>query len=432
MTSAIKCLFLLGLSVMTFFKVVAQPDPNKVIFQTSKGLTIKVDTSGIYVNNKLQFKFVERYELILPSKRQKLIENGGVVFLFLEMSGSPNLDRFHVFKVSGNKVDLILDALSSDIGDRDGDGYLEFGGRDLTEMHPSEDSMYYIPTEYFEIRNGRITYDSILSKDMDIQINGVYLSAYGDDNGNCCKAILKPGKKKVNNVPLVHPFILSERTDGPANVRDTIMGKVLFSLYDNVPVYTSDTTNKWYNIALKVYLRESQFQSRVIPKDALLWSGEREVGKAISDIRLDESDMEHQGEKFTSVLRGYTSVQNIKPLTLPENALCHLMEQNADLTTVSLHDLILGYKFTRGKLAEYITYQLDDVYVDGSSSLLRLLLVFNKDKLIAVVHLRKLGQLQVQPILLKRGYKLSVIGDQPATLIRDLRDKFNSFINLAD
>lgn len=142
-------------------------------------------------------------DIIYSSKRNRIIENGGSTFLFLEVNGSPNLDRLYVFKISNSKVDSITDAISSDLKDQDGDTYLEFGGSDLTEEHPSKDSMYYIPSRYYEIKNGQILYDSFFTKKMDVKVNGLYMAHPANAHGFCCKVIPKPGKR--NKTTFVDP-----------------------------------------------------------------------------------------------------------------------------------------------------------------------------------------------------------------------------------
>ena len=62
--------------------------------------------------------------------------------------------------------------------------------------YDAKDSMYYIPSQYYEIDNGNIRFDSSLTKKMDIKINGIYLKNPLDKNGNCCVVIKRPRVKK--------------------------------------------------------------------------------------------------------------------------------------------------------------------------------------------------------------------------------------------
>lgn len=80
--------------------------------------------------------------------------------------------------------------------DIDGDGFLEYGGFDLSEMHPHQDSMYYNPSKFYEIKKGRLLFDSLLTKKEDIKENGIYLAQPLDKYGNCCQVIKRPKYKR--------------------------------------------------------------------------------------------------------------------------------------------------------------------------------------------------------------------------------------------
>gem|GEM_PF-505222 len=424
----------LTLSILTALSLLAgfaQNKPRTLNFHTSRGLAIKVDSLGVYINNKKVHRF-DTEDLIFHSRRNRLIENGGTSFLFLEIDGRPNLNRLVGFRISSGKADSMVDVVSSDIVDMDGDGYLEFGGRDLTEGYPSEDSMYYIPTEYYEIRNGTIRYDSSLTKERDIWINGVYLPHPLDTDHNCCKVILKPGKKHVDSVPLMHPAILSERVDGPANIRATAKGRLLFTLYDNIPVYTMDSSDKWCAMGVFVDLSKEESHKFMIQQDRYLYWKDREIGKTLTKVSIDPIDIIGEGDKAYAILRGYTSVQNIKSQTMPENALYRLIQQGTPLTLVRLHDFLEGFQFIPTQMEGYKTFQLDEFCEPGPAGALRLILAFDHDKLFAIVHHRALGPLPNKPSPLARGYQLTIIGSQPATLVSDFTTKVNTFISHAD
>ncbi|PWS31557.1 hypothetical protein DF947_13280 [Pedobacter paludis] len=76
--------------------------------------------------------------------------------------------------------------------DIDNDGFLEYGGFDVNEVPQSPDSIYYNPSEFYEIKFGKIMFDSALTKRMDIKINGMHLSSFLDKSGNCCIILKKP------------------------------------------------------------------------------------------------------------------------------------------------------------------------------------------------------------------------------------------------
>jgi hypothetical protein len=174
------------------------PVKNIISFKTSTGRTIKVFKGQIFYDNRVIFKREYDDDILYESKSNHLMEDHGAIILFIAINGSPNLDRLNAFLITPTKATLVADAILSPIKDYDGDGYLEFGGRDLTEMYPNRDSMYYIPTAYYEIREGKIKPDNTLTRSEDIKINGLYLppSKQLDKDGNCCKVVPTPGRRE--------------------------------------------------------------------------------------------------------------------------------------------------------------------------------------------------------------------------------------------
>jgi len=179
-------------------QIFGQSEKNKLIFHDKAGDEIKIEQGSIMVNKIPLYLFTEP-AIDYSSKLNRLIESGHSVFLFLVIYGSPNKDRLYGFRITPNKIDSVVDAIASEIKDFDKDGWLEFGGSDVNESHPSEDSMYYLPSAYYEIRNDNIRFDTLLTKKKDIRENGVYLKEKDqlDEKGYCCKVIAKPKKRKV-------------------------------------------------------------------------------------------------------------------------------------------------------------------------------------------------------------------------------------------
>lgn len=399
-------------------------------FRSTQGWNIVVENGIIRINNKELYRF-EDDAIYYNSKRNRLIEDGGSTFLFVEVDGSPNLNELYAFQLTGNSVKLLAKAISSDLKDLDADSYLEFGGTDLTEMHPSPDSMYYIPYDYYEIREGRILYDSALSKKKDIQVNGVYLANPYDSDMNCCKVIVKPGLKKI---PLVDPLIVSERIDGPANVRDMVRGKPLFVLNDNTPVSTGDTVGGWYRIGIKVDLADAQLAAGKIAKGATLFVSGLAVGTALDDLRPGDVYAEKGKRKGKGVVMGYTSTQNIRAMTLPENMLAMMIDQPSmeNIGITRLKDFIKGYGFSQGRIGSYEVFQLDEGVAYGPASPLRLALVFNKDELFGVVHKRRFSTSQSWDYNLNGGYCLTVITSPSHAYTGEFIKQFNAWVGKAN
>ncbi|MDR6570643.1 hypothetical protein [Chitinophaga ginsengisegetis] len=169
-------LFKLCLLLSVYLPAMAQKPANELHFTSSQQQLITVYKGTIFVNGNKAFVLHEDI-INYKSKRNRLVENGKSVFLFLEVNGSPNKNRLYVFNIDHSLADSLLSAVSSDVKDWDRDGNLEFGGSDVTKPYPAADSMYYVPSKFYEIKRGKITYDAELTETTDKKVNGIFLAA---------------------------------------------------------------------------------------------------------------------------------------------------------------------------------------------------------------------------------------------------------------
>lgn len=189
-----RYLLSLCLVLVMCLPALAQKPANELHFTSSINQMITVYKGTIFVNGKKTYQ-LQNDIINYKSKRNRLIEDGKSVFLFLEVDASPKKNRLYVFNIEHSRADSILSAISSDVKDWDRDGQLEFGGSDITTPHPSPDSMYYVPAKFYEIKKGKLTYDAELTETTDKKVNGVFLTEPLDNKGNCCKAIPKSKKR---------------------------------------------------------------------------------------------------------------------------------------------------------------------------------------------------------------------------------------------
>lgn len=163
------CLLLL-ISLPTF----AQKVEDNLHFTSSKQQKIAVYKGTIIVNGNKTFKFASD-NIVYKSKRNRLVEDGGNVFLFLEVNASPAKNRLYVFGINNSVADSLMTTVASDIKDFDHDEILEFGGSELAETYPSADSVYYVPSKFYEFKKGRIVFDAAYTEKIDKKVNGVYI-----------------------------------------------------------------------------------------------------------------------------------------------------------------------------------------------------------------------------------------------------------------
>lgn len=172
----------LCLLLITSLSAAAQKPDRELHFTSSIQQLITVYKGTIFVNARKAFQFPAD-NINYKSKRNRLIEDGKSVFLFLEVDGSPKKNKLYVFSIDHSHADSVLTAIASDVKDWDRDGNLEFGGSEAPETYPSADSMYYVPSRFYEIKKGKITYDAELTETTDKKVNGVFLADPLDSNG---------------------------------------------------------------------------------------------------------------------------------------------------------------------------------------------------------------------------------------------------------
>ncbi|MES2063836.1 MAG: hypothetical protein V4456_18065 [Bacteroidota bacterium] len=256
---------------------------NALRFKSATGHIIKVYKGGIFYDEKLIHNIKYPDGIIYKSKYNRLIEDHGSMFLFIGMMDNPNLDKLIVFRITSTKATPGESAILSEIKDYDKDGFLEFGGRDLTEAYPNPDSMYYIPSAYYEIRNGEIRTDNSLTKSEDIKLNGLYLppNKRFDNDGNCCKVVPAPVRKhklhsqtQSNLIPnsfmgsdtitvFATKYVLDNK-DGITNVDHLKNGSWFF--YSSNRTYTPETAAKKVKLASIVKLDKSILLLSRMPK----------------------------------------------------------------------------------------------------------------------------------------------------------------------
>jgi hypothetical protein len=219
-----------------------------------------------------------------------------------------------------------------------------------------------------------------------------------------------------------------ELIDGPANVRsDPENGKVIFTLNDSVPVWTADSTEKMYMVALPIRITAAQGKNFAIEKNVPLYAGDGTIiGKTVGYAKL--MDIYKKGDQLMGVLYGYTAVQNIRSTTLPENMLSMLLARDSVISEAHCKYLIQALQISPSVMGSFRVYLIEGGLVYGPGNLTRLMLAFDKGILFAVVHLRLLPYMGGERLDLNRGYFMTVIGRQDRERVSSFVVEANKFI----
>lgn len=151
----------------------AQQPKDQLHLKSSINQQITVYKGTVFVNGNKAFLLHD--EVNYASRRNKLVEDEGAVFLFLDMARQPEKEML-VLRIEHSNADSVATAVVSDVKDFDHDGQLEFGGKAAVPPSPSADSVYYVPARFYEIKKGNIALDDAYTQQIEKKINGVYLA----------------------------------------------------------------------------------------------------------------------------------------------------------------------------------------------------------------------------------------------------------------
>lgn len=113
---------------------------------------------------------------------------------------------------------------------------------------------------------------------------------------------------------------VGERINGPANIRDTINGNILFSLDDGVLIETSPIVNKWVKIGVYIKLAPEQIQAFKLEKNVSLFNEYgKSIGKTINPVEITMIEEE------IGYIEAYTHQDNLNMAFNPELELMKLL-----------------------------------------------------------------------------------------------------------
>lgn len=231
-----------------------------------------------------------------------------------------------------------------------------------------------------------------------------------------------------NNTPSFEP-IIGERIDGPANIRDTINGKLLFTLYDNTLVTCTPVQNDWYVIGLTMDIDTSEYEINELKKGRKIIVDGEEIGEILSDFTVSTGT----NYKMTwAELVGYTHKDNIKPNVIIESVLPdYITEAGNDRTIKSLEPLIENFELAKDDQFDgYTVYYNYENWIDDPSPMWRIGLTFRDDRLIAILHSRPIDVEGTTDHKLDRGFGCLTFNDIENA--DDIINMFNRFVNSVD
>lgn len=231
---------------------------------------------------------------------------------------------------------------------------------------------------------------------------------------------------------LVSTACYAEAVDGPANIRSSNSGEVIFTLNNNARINVLSDRDSWYAIEVPCYVDKtevvSNFSSKnprdVIPEKTLLYDrAGKVIGQTKTRVPAELGDLDEGNSRSFVVINGYTHQQNIRISSMLESAIETKLnsEKTHTLKTWSSHISSLGYQ----QWIDYDNFKSFIVFPERNgdpSPSPRVILFFYMDRIFGIYHskpIRYAGFISVTKIY---GFSLHYIEADPA-----IKRKFDSY-----
>lgn len=224
--------------------------------------------------------------------------------------------------------------------------------------------------------------------------------------------------------------IIGERINGPANIRDKVNGEILFSLNDSTLVTCTEQQNGWYAVGLSMEIPNSDFDNDTLRKGRKIIVDGKVAGEVLKDMYVSTST---DNRKSWADLTGFTHKDNIYPYSIIENALISYMSKVSDRSIEAFQPFIRSFQMEKDEgLKPFITFFNYENWIDDSSPLLRVQLIFQENRLVGIVHSRHLELPSTVDYRLERGFRMAFFNDTPKGTKERFIKQFNQFINSVD
>ena len=129
----------------------------------------------------------------------------------------------------------------------------------------------------------------------------------------------------------------AEKIDGPANIRDTANGKIIFELVDNAVVYAKEPINNWFKIQVMVKVDKSALTEDyfVKPNSELIDYYHNNPLLGYSKDTIKPLDYFSYETGFVVIIEGFTYKSNIRPESIVELDLNRILNQKQNISKSS-------------------------------------------------------------------------------------------------
>jgi hypothetical protein len=222
--------------------------------------------------------------------------------------------------------------------------------------------------------------------------------------------------------------VIGERIDGPANVRDAVNGKLLFSLEDHVLVACTPLEGDWYKVGVQMEIKKEEFGIDRLQKGRKILVDGKEVGEILAETEV----VTGMGKHAWAELIGYTHKDNIKPSSIIENVLQSYLQTDGNSRMMQdFKPFIQQFELELTDQFEgYQIYYNYENWIEDPSPMWRIGLVFQENKLVAILHSRPLSIPNTENHPLDRGFDCLTYNDFEKA--KETVALFDTFVNSVD
>lgn len=255
--------------------------------------------------------------------------------------------------------------------------------------------------------------------------------AWACHSGTVQTHIQDPGPEEQRTTNTTSTEVVEgELVQGPARVRETVNGKLMFTLNDLVLVNTTSPDKGWIQVGIVTELTAAEYACACIRKGSSIKVKNEEVGHAVEELKMD---VYKTSNGYHGDLKGYTPSNHIRQATVPEITLESIIARSPNPSREEMQPFINRFRFQsfESLLPSLVAYEISDTWIENTSDLPRLWLLFENDRLLGVIHSRPLNVLGTRPVKLQYGLHLTMIRDKDHAFVQKLMKEVTRFFNHA-
>lgn len=233
----------------------------------------------------------------------------------------------------------------------------------------------------------------------------------------------------LNTTPEI---IIRERAQGTVTLFNTISGKPIIQVNDNVMLEAAIPEKGWASTLVTTEVSEEKGEGEIMKKGSPIIVNGKQVGKLLEDVEIVSA---YKNDKGVNLAVFYAVVQQnkLKPSTIIENALATYLKEHPERSLKEMKTFIKQFQLVKLDMHEpFVVYYNYESSADDPSPGFRTVLVFYENKLIGVVDSRTAQLESTTYYKLAMGYRGYFFNDTPEALRKKYISLFNELANSAD